>query len=226
MLDLSQFVLSQGLKQQLGFDSEIKQDSLSQFKRCVAAEDLQTFLKTLDNHMIKGTPVHLVLRMLSKSKDTLWFICRAHALKNKNNIAHRMVGSMVNITKIKSHQQQLEKNNSELQQFAYISSHDLQAPLRHIMSFTGLLSEKMNTSYRSDEEGIKWMQAIESSAGTMKKMLEDLLDFSTISNKDSKKEPIDLNAVLEDLKRMLTVDMKRPKVKKNLDLGKDANLDG
>jgi len=205
LLESSEMKLSDGFKKQLGFMPEEVSNSLSWFKHHMYAEDLKVFLKAIVQHTDNAKAFNLPLRFISKDNELVWMICRAYALKDQNNKSYRMLGSMTNISDMKGYQKQLEKSNSELQQFAHASSHDLQAPLRHIGSFTNLLSEKINESYGGDQDIKKWIDIVESSVDTMKKMLEDLLEFSMIGNKEIELESTDLNKVLEHLQSVLMV---------------------
>ena len=71
---------------------------------------------------------------------------------------------------------QLEYSNHDLQQFAYVASHDLKEPLRMISSYTNLLNRKYKSKF--DEDGKEFMHYIVDAAGRMQTLLDDLLDYS------------------------------------------------
>lgn len=75
----------------------------------------------------------------------------------------------------------LLRSNEELQQFAYIASHDLQEPLRTVSIYTQLLAKKYGNQIGSDADGI-FATIIESSQ-RMAQLIEDLLDFSRIDSR-------------------------------------------
>ena len=91
---------------------------------------------------------------------------------------------------------QLISKNSELQQFAYIASHDLQEPLRTTSGFVQLLQ----TKYRGklDIDADKYLAFIAGSAERMKMLINDLLDFSKLGN-NAKLTEIDCNELLQIL---------------------------
>ncbi|MDH7462763.1 PAS domain S-box protein [Chitinophagaceae bacterium 26-R-25] len=91
---------------------------------------------------------------------------------------------------------QLEKSNAQLEQFAYVSSHDLQEPLRKIQTFSDLVLQKID---EPGFDGKLYIQKVISSAGRMSVLIEDLLNFSRINKTDDKFETVDLNKVLENV---------------------------
>lgn len=71
---------------------------------------------------------------------------------------------------------QLEHSNEDLQQFAYVASHDLKEPLRMIHSYTSLLERRYNDML--DDNGKEFMHYIVDAVDRMKTLLDDLLDYS------------------------------------------------
>ena len=80
---------------------------------------------------------------------------------------------------------QLECSNEDLQQFAYVASHDLKEPLRMIHSYTSLLERRYKDQL--DDSGKEFMHFIVDAVDRMKILLDDLLDYSRAGN--SEKEP-------------------------------------
>jgi len=98
---------------------------------------------------------------------------------------------------------QLELSNSELQQFAWVISHDLKEPIRKIMTFTDLVSNKY---FRDNEAARTDFQRIIKSSERMSTLINDLLDFSRISIPSRFEEtPLDMivNEVLYDMENQI-----------------------
>lgn len=100
--------------------------------------------------------------------------------------------------------QQIQKNkelekyiesNLQLENFAYIASHDLKAPLRTVSSFAHLLKE--NSYDGMDEKGKNFMDIILNNAIHMQQLIDDLLDFSKINTQDTKLRKIDVKSLIQ-----------------------------
>ena len=88
---------------------------------------------------------------------------------------------------------ELKKSNTELQQFAYVASHDLQEPLRKIMIF----SDRLTTASEVAETRRNYIDKIADSAQRMSQLIHDLLDFSRATRTNERMERTDLNVVIQ-----------------------------
>jgi PAS domain S-box-containing protein len=93
---------------------------------------------------------------------------------------------------------ELARSNEELENFAYVASHDLQEPLRKIQAFGNLLLGEHGDSL--GEEGADYLQRMHGAANRMSTLIEDLLTFSRVTRKESPKRNVDLNVILEDVR--------------------------
>jgi len=96
----------------------------------------------------------------------------------------------------------LNRSNSELEQFAYVASHDLQEPLRKIRSF----SDRLISKYQQEvsDEVYQMLTKIDGSAQRMQHLINDLLSFSRIVKTGSESKLINLNTALADAKSNLS----------------------
>lgn len=95
----------------------------------------------------------------------------------------------------------LKLSNKELEEFAYVSSHDLKEPLRMITSFLQLLKRKYETEL--DEEANEFIDYAVEGAKRMDMVIEDLLDYSRIGRYNIKFECINTNDIIEQVKSNL-----------------------
>ncbi|MDI9879269.1 PAS domain S-box protein [Flectobacillus longus] len=89
---------------------------------------------------------------------------------------------------------QLEVSNTELEQFAYVASHDLQEPLRMITNFLSQIEYKYEAIL--DERGKQYIWYAIDGAKRMRQIILDLLDFSRVGRIEEKKQLVDVNEVL------------------------------
>lgn len=91
----------------------------------------------------------------------------------------------------------VESYNQELQEFAFSVSHDLRAPLRAIDGFSAALEQECGD--RLDATGSDYLRRVRTSAARMKRLLEELLGLSRLSEVKMSRERIDLSATATDL---------------------------
>jgi len=113
-----------------------------------------------------------------------------------------VVGSARDIAELKQAEEQkrltmeeLERSNVELGQFAYVSSHDLQEPLRMVSSYTQLLAERYKGKLDADAD--EFIAYAVDGANRMQGMINDLLAYSRVSTESKEFKPTDCEAVFE-----------------------------
>jgi PAS domain S-box-containing protein len=98
--------------------------------------------------------------------------------------------------------QSLENRNEELEAFAYVSSHDLQEPLRKIQMFISRISDREQLTL--SDKGKTYFEKITDSATRMRILIDDLLAFSRLNKQDAEYETTDLNVIVNDVMKHLT----------------------
>jgi len=91
---------------------------------------------------------------------------------------------------------ELESTNKELESFAYSVSHDLRAPLRHVVGYSELL-QKHSSSF--DDKGNRYIETILEAAKRMGVLIDDLLAFSRIGRTETKKTRVNLGDLLKEV---------------------------
>ncbi|HQU73920.1 MAG TPA: PAS domain S-box protein [Calditrichia bacterium] len=98
--------------------------------------------------------------------------------------------------KLKEKSQALARSNAELEQFAYIASHDLQEPLRKLTSFSELLEK--NLSGELLDKNAKYLAFISASASRMRELIRDLLNFSRIDKQEDRLVPTPVGDLVKE----------------------------
>lgn len=204
--------LSEIWAKNLGYTLDEIEPNISVLENICHPADLPPVMKELTAH-IEGHAAspyyHMEHRFRTKSGEWRWFLSRGKVvLRDRNGRGLRMMGTASDITpsklaqeKISSLLSELERSNKELENFAYIASHDLQEPLRKIQSFGDILitEEKENLS----ELGKSCVDRMQNAAKRMRLLIDKLLQYSRIITKAkpferTKLEPV-VSEVLKDL---------------------------
>lgn len=162
-------------------------------------------------------------RVFNDKEEELYIIDRGIIVRNEKGKVVRMVGAMTDLTKqkrlekelsqlnesLKNYAKELERSNEELEQFAFITSHDLQEPLRMISSFMDQLKRKY--ADQLDDKALQYIHYATDGAKRMKQIILDLLLYSRANKPTEKLEEVSLNEVVSEytqLRRKLIAEKK------------------
>ncbi|WP_332732621.1 sensor histidine kinase [Flavihumibacter sp.] len=154
--------------------------------------------------LISGKPFQQAARYRNAKGEFRWHLARASAIYGMGNEIVMWVGTCTDIhdqvllteeleKKVKERTHSLELINNELEQFTHVSSHDLQEPLRKIMTFASLLQS--TSQQQLDEQSNRYLNKISTTAERMSDSLKDLLTYSRLKSED-KFSTVDLNEVV------------------------------
>ncbi|MGZ7068786.1 MAG: PAS domain-containing sensor histidine kinase, partial [Methanobacterium sp.] len=164
------------------------------FTDLITEESLKTFKKNYPSFIKKGYVNDLEFDMIRKDGSILPILLNATAIYDSNGNFLMSRSTLFDMTEHKKAEEELKRSNEELQQFAYVSSHDLQEPLRTIASFTQLLERRYKGQL--DDNADEFMNYIVDATIRMNEQIQGLLEFSRVGTKDVKFEPVDMNLIL------------------------------
>lgn len=113
----------------------------------------------------------------------------------------RIDSTSTDITEIINYQNRLELLNNELNAFTYSISHDLRAPLRSIEGFTQIIQE--DYADKLDIAGKGYLKRIQYSSQKMSKLINDLLDLSRLSTRETNRQRVNLTKMAHSINKML-----------------------
>ncbi len=205
-----------GFKKLFGYDMERVTPSLQSWTEHIHQDDLNEVMKTL--HKVLDNPEgikwQVEYRYLKSNGKYAYVIDRGMVLRNNEGKPIRMVGAMTDITHRKEYETTLQhlndvlrektaellRSNDELEQFAYVASHDLQEPLRMISSFLVKIEDKYKPLL--DERGKKYIHLAVDGAARMRKIILDLLEYSRAGRMEYKSEDVNIQELVKDILRL------------------------
>ncbi|OHD55647.1 MAG: hypothetical protein A2Y33_13515 [Spirochaetes bacterium GWF1_51_8] len=107
-------------------------------------------------------------------------------------------GLIIDVTRQKEQERLLIESNLHLEQFAYIASHDLKAPLHTISGFLSLIQDKVDTCPISDKEMLELVTMAQSTTKRMSVLIQDLIDFSMLGSTKTNFSAVSLNSVIHE----------------------------
>ncbi len=196
-----------------------------QWKSVVHEADYDSFSLLIKNPITKGTTIIKTQTRLKhkKSNTYLWHQISLSLFKDTNEELQYWIGYIVDIhaqkvveetlqdnIELKKTQELLQENklvleqyigelgnsNQELQQFAFVASHDLQEPVRKLLFYSNYLLNRYSQAL--DKKGVDCLNSIQTASQRMRSLIQDLLSFSLINKEQIKFSPIDLNETVHE----------------------------
>jgi len=210
------------------------------WKAMIHPDDFEENNKVWSKSLATGAMYKADVRVLRKDGTYRWHSVLGEPVLNKDNKIIKWVGAFTDIQTEKAFTQELEKQvtartkelaqknveleqmNKELQSFAYISSHDLQEPLRKIQTFATQITEK--ESENLSDSGKDKFQRMQNAAQRMQTLINDLLSYSRTNIQERKFEKVNLSTIIDEVKEDLKEELEQKGAVIEIDNTCEANI--
>ncbi|WP_297337611.1 PAS domain-containing protein [Algoriphagus sp.] len=208
-----QLFWGKGFQTLFGYDPDLFEPRFEKLIGLIHQEDRPRIIEKIEEMMKSSESNHWIeeYRFLKADGSYSFVADRASFIRNTKGIPIRAIGAMSDITERKSYEESLKRlnenlekqakelaiSNSELEQFAYIASHDLQEPLRMVSSFLSQLERRYQDQL--DEKALRYIDFAKGGAVRMRQIILDLLEFSRVGKQEEEIKPIDLREVIKEV---------------------------
>jgi PAS domain S-box-containing protein len=202
-----------GFKILFGYDTEKATPTIQSWVNNIHSDEMNLVVDSINVAIKDSATSHWIeeYRLKKSNGKYAYVIDRGIIMRDDNGKAVRMLGAMTDITYRKEYEESLKKlnevlrqktvqlshSNAELEQFAYVASHDLQEPLRMVSGFLTKIEDRYEPLL--DERGKKYISLAVDGATRMRRIILDLLEYSRAGRVQYKIESIDLNNLMADV---------------------------
>ena len=164
----------------------------------------QNGIEIIRHALLQGMEARAELRNYRKDGSLFWNELYIAPVKDPRGQLTHFIGIQTDITHRKRQEtelaqktRELAQSNAELQQFAYVASHDLQEPLRMVASYTSLLGKRYRG--RLDKDADEFIGYAVDGAIRMQRLISDLLEYSRVGSENKSLERTDCEVVLQQV---------------------------
>lgn len=167
--------------------------------------DKELIQSAIEEATLKGTEWDLEVELTTLQKNKIWVRTQGQ-VEYENGVPTRLVGALQDITEKRLFISELERRNQELNNFAYVASHDLKSPLRGIDQLATWLEEDLaDTLEVKNQELLRLMR---SRINRMENLLTDLLAYARAGRTEADIEYVDIVNIVEQVFGFCNVDNK------------------
>ena len=203
---------SPSIKRLLGYEVE---ELIGKYPIEIVHPDDSYLMKELDfrnnNHPLIYKPVQFRLR--GKDGEYIWFETIFTLMDGSDGISNVVLSQSRDIRRAKKYQQELEergreleRSNADLETFAFVSSHDMQEPLRMISNYMQLLKKRY--AGKLDAQADEYIEFANKGASNLQQLIRDLLSYSRITRTEIKHGTLNVNDLLNEVLNSVGLEIK------------------
>jgi PAS domain S-box-containing protein len=182
--------------------------SYQRFSDALHPDDRERTDHAVNEALDKHKDYNIEYRSLWPDGSIHWLAAKGRGYYDATGKAVRLEGVVLDISERKQTERQfkalnesLARSNQELEQFAYVASHDLQEPLRMVSSYTQLLAQRYQD--KLDQDAKDFIGYAVDGANRMQRLIQDLLEYSRITTRGQPPAPLDIHDALGEAVRNL-----------------------
>lgn len=148
---------------------------------------------------------NVMLGIEKPDKRIVWLNINAEPIRQKDSGApYSVVSTFTDITELKEAEEELKRSNRELEQFAYVASHDLKSPLRAIHNYADFLKEDLGDHLEGEQ--LTYLQGLGKAVNEAEVLVNDLLNLSRIGRKESGLQQVDIGRLLDEIIQLIPME--------------------
>jgi PAS domain S-box-containing protein len=177
----------------------------------IHSQDRDRLRRAVEESITRHTDFQCEFRIRHAVHGERWMASYGRAVYDDSGRSDRLLGITLDITERKLAQEALQRSNKELEQFAYVASHDLQEPLRAVVGFLQIIQSRYGDQI--DEKGRHFIERSVQAGNRMQRLIRELLTLSRVTSKGETFAPTDLNHIVKDVLENLQTTIREKNIK-------------